>query len=254
MKPPLKFISAYPVYTKPGSHYCLHAHPFHEIIAIQNGTFRIRIGNEERMAISGDVLVYTTHLPHEEWAESKNTVVTWSCWFEGDVFSPGELVFRKDANGRVQALLGELFALHAYIMSDGKDSREQECQDTLGLLVDELKQLKAPGTADVVERSRAYIKSNLGRPLTVQELAKHAGLSRGHLSHLYRTITGLTPSNDIQRLRVEEAKRLIETTQLPLREIAPRVGLANEYHLSRLLKILLKTGVRQLRQSQSEQD
>ncbi len=254
MNPPLKFVSAYPVYTKPASHYRLHAHPFHEVILVQHGSFRTRVGNEEHTAIAGDVLIYTAHLAHEEWAESKNTVVTWCCWFEGDIFNPDEFMFRKDTNGKVQTLLGELFALHAYVMSDGKDSREQECQDTLALLVEELSHLKTPGTADVIERSRAYIRSNLARPLTVDELAKHVRLSRGHFSFLYKNVAGLTPRDDIQRLRVEEAKHLIETTTLPLREIAPKVGIANEYHLSRLLKSLLKTGVRQLRQSQSEQD
>jgi len=252
VKQQLKLLSAYPVYNEPGSHYRLHAHPFHELVLIHKGQYRARYGNDERIAVPGDILLYTAHTEHEEWVQSRTTVMTWCCWFEGDIFAPNEPVSRKDKNGKVQTLLAELSSLYTYLITGGKASREQECRVILQAMVDELKRLKTRGTAEIIEEAQAFIKSNLAQPFTVEELADHAGFSRCHFSELYRDATGQTPWNDIQRIRMEEAKRLIETTNLPLREIAPRVGIANEYHLSRLLKSLLGVGVRDLRHSSKD--
>ncbi len=250
----LRFRDAFLVHNDAGSHYTPHSHVFNEIVLVQSGRYRARLGNDEYIALPGDILLYTARTPHEEWVESKDTVMTWTCWFYGDVFEPDEPIFRHDNTGKIQTFLAELCSLYTYRLFTGHETaREQECRDILVALVDELNRTKQSGSADVIEKSRAYIRSRLAEPLTVPELARHAGLSRCYFSHLYRTLTGLTPSDDIKRLRVEEAKRLIETTTLPLREIAPKVGIANEYYLSRLLKSLLKTGVRQLRHASPEE-
>jgi transcriptional regulator GlxA family with amidase domain len=41
---------------------------------------------------------------------------------------------------------------------------------------------------------------------------------------------------DLQLLRVESAKQLILTTDLPLKAIAPLAGLGDEYRLSRVFR------------------
>jgi transcriptional regulator GlxA family with amidase domain len=49
-------------------------------------------------------------------------------------------------------------------------------------------------------------------------------------------LTGLTPMEDLRQLRLEAARDLLLTTDLPLKAIAPRTGLGDEYHLSRLFR------------------
>lgn len=58
---------------------------------------------------------------------------------------------------------------------------------------------------------------------------------------------------DVRRLRVEEARELIITTNLLLKEIAPLVGLSDEYQLSRLLRRYLGVSTRKLRKSEPPQ-
>jgi transcriptional regulator GlxA family with amidase domain len=61
-------------------------------------------------------------------------------------------------------------------------------------------------------------------------------MSKFHFSRRYRQLTGLTPMEDLRQLRLEAARDLLLTTDLPLKAIAPRTGLGDEYHLSRLFR------------------
>jgi transcriptional regulator GlxA family with amidase domain len=52
-------------------------------------------------------------------------------------------------------------------------------------------------------------------------------------------------------IRLEAARELLLKTNLPLKAIAPKVGFASEFHLSRLLRTRLGIGARQIRARQS---
>ena len=67
------------VYTKPSpsrppSHYHPHQEERFEILS---GALRVRVGDKERELREGDVLVVPPGTPHEMWAESGGTRVSW---------------------------------------------------------------------------------------------------------------------------------------------------------------------------------
>lgn len=243
----LKLLYAFPVYTKAGSHYARHAHAFHELVYVQSGRFHSKAPGFEQTAVPGDILLYMAQTEHEEWTEGETDVATLACTFEYGGFQPNEPILRKDISGNVQKLLTDLSSLH--IFNAINKGIEHNCLPTLQALLHELERLKPNSYQFMVDKTRAYIRAHLAESLTVEELAQHAGLTRSHFALLYRSATGLTPRNDIQRIRIEEAKQLITTTSLPLHKIAPQVGICNEYHLSRLIKSILGVGVRDLRKS-----
>jgi transcriptional regulator GlxA family with amidase domain len=59
--------------------------------------------------------------------------------------------------------------------------------------------------------------------------------------------TGLSPVRFVQRLRVERAVELLETTRLPFDEVARRVGYAEPSTLRRLLRREGIAGAREIR-------
>jgi transcriptional regulator GlxA family with amidase domain len=88
----------------------------------------------------------------------------------------------------------------------------------------------------MVLASRTYFREHLDQPLTVDDVARHVGMSRSHFTRRYKQLTGVTPWDDLLRLRVEATRNLLITTQLPLRAIAAMVGFSDEYHLSRVFR------------------
>jgi transcriptional regulator GlxA family with amidase domain len=77
-----------------------------------------------------------------------------------------------------------------------------------------------PGTAPTREWSLA----RLGEPLTLHAMAGHARMSVRTFTRRFRAETGLSPARWLVRQRIDHARRLLETTDLGIDQIARRAG------------------------------
>jgi AraC-like DNA-binding protein len=71
---------------------------------------------------------------------------------------------------------------------------------------------------------RDVIEANLAEPLSVSVLARRVGLSQNYLARRFRRSTGTTIKGYVQLRRMEEARHLLENTNLAVKAIAARVG------------------------------
>jgi transcriptional regulator GlxA family with amidase domain len=93
----------------------------------------------------------------------------------------------------------------------------------------------------VVMRAERWIDEHLGRGVTVASLAQQLAVSEKTLSRRVQAATGLSPIRFVQRRRVLMATHLIETTKLPIEEVAARVGYRDSAALRRLIRRELDT-------------
>ncbi|MFE0132523.1 GlxA family transcriptional regulator [Streptomyces sp. NPDC059037] len=70
----------------------------------------------------------------------------------------------------------------------------------------------------------AWARANLHQPLPVAELARRAVMSKRSFARRFTAATGTTPHAWLRNLRLSSAEELLETTDLPIEEIAHRVG------------------------------
>jgi AraC family transcriptional regulator len=82
------------------------------------------------------------------------------------------------------------------------------------------------------EHVREYIEAHLDRDLALAELAALVGLSPRHFARLFHAATGQPPHRYVIGRRVERARALLATTDLPLADIAAAVGFADRSHLA----------------------
>lgn len=87
----------------------------------------------------------------------------------------------------------------------------------------------------------AWISSHLARDLSLPALAAEAGMSDRSFSRHYREATGLTPARAVERLRAEEARRLLSESRLPVKRIARQCGFGSEETMRRSFLRLLAT-------------
>jgi transcriptional regulator GlxA family with amidase domain len=80
----------------------------------------------------------------------------------------------------------------------------------------------------------AFILEHLNEPLSLEELARSVSMSLRTLTRWCRREIGESPAALVRRLRIEEAKRLLEQTSLPLKDIAARVHLGDMSTLWRI--------------------
>jgi AraC family transcriptional regulator len=101
----------------------------------------------------------------------------------------------------------------------------------------------APGgalRATQVRRVQALVEERLGdRDLSVEDLARAAGMSSSHFSRQFRAAVGSSPYRYLLRRRIERARDLILSGPHRLSEVALAVGFADQAHLSRAFKQLL---------------
>lgn len=87
-------------------------------------------------------------------------------------------------------------------------------------------------------------------PITLDSIARAAGVSKAHLIRLFREHTDITPSRKLWAIRVEAGSRLLRETGLQVQEIADRCGFPSPYHFSRLIKQTHGVSPREYRQQQ----
>jgi AraC-like DNA-binding protein len=139
-----------------------------------------------------------------------------------------------DRRERIRHQLDWLLDLHP-----SERRADRDAMDALThMVVHELGRLQDPAPGDLAARTRAFVRANLQRRLTLDDLAAVAGLSKYHFARRLKQITGHAPMRLVNQIRAEVAHHLLLQTRLPLDAIAAEVGLADASHLSHLFRRL----------------
>jgi AraC family transcriptional regulator len=69
-----------------------------------------------------------------------------------------------------------------------------------------------------------FMSCHLGQPLTLRRLAQEAGISVHHFGRRFRERTGVGPAAYLAALRIDHARVLLRTTDLPVSEVGLRCG------------------------------
>src|SRR5207344_2662647 len=72
-----------------------------------------------------------------------------------------------------------------------------------------------------------HVLANLADDLSVPILASRAGMSERSFARIFRSETGTTPAEFVERARIDAARRLAEESDLPAKRLAAAVGYAN---------------------------
>ncbi|MFE1377927.1 GlxA family transcriptional regulator [Streptomyces sp. NPDC058740] len=75
--------------------------------------------------------------------------------------------------------------------------------------------------------TRAWALEHLGEPLTLGRLAEHARMSLRSFTRRFRDEVGMTPGQWLTAQRLDLAKQLLETTDLPIDLVAHRAGIGS---------------------------
>lgn len=80
------------------------------------------------------------------------------------------------------------------------------------------------------------IREDVTIPPCWTEIARSVNLSASRLQHLFKAHINMTPAQYLKSLRISQAKELLETTPLSVKEIRARLGITDESHFVRDFK------------------
>ena len=109
---------------------------------------------------------------------------------------------------------------------------EQLIYDSCKLVNQNITKEYSASIADAI----SYIHHNIERPLSVSEIAEHVGITPNSLSAKFHSEVGVTPMAYMNKLRMEQAAKLLRDTKLSIPSICYRIGIEDSNYFTRCFK------------------
>ncbi len=86
----------------------------------------------------------------------------------------------------------------------------------------------------IVDAAIHYMKENVERHLTLQDVLDYVGYSSTRFSALFKKETGSSPLAYFNRLKIEYACQMLKTTDMHINQICYKVGIEDSLYFSRM--------------------
>lgn len=102
-------------------------------------------------------------------------------------------------------------------------------------------QMVTGSTTMAIEMTIDHMVNHYNENITLEELARMAGLSVSHYSRLFKKYANYSPIDYLVHLRMDRAKELLVLSDYKLKAIAESVGYHDELYFSRMFKKVVGT-------------
>ncbi len=150
----------------------------------------------------------------------------------------GGPLFHEEVNGQYQKYLERLLYLYQ-VPQLHRDWQVSTCIDNL---LNHVLNLCANNTAahtqlpDNIRYLVKYMEHNYNQPLSLSYLAEFSNMSKYYLSREFKKYTGFSPNDYLISLRINQAKVLLKSSDLPAAKIAHEVGIHDLNNFTNLFK------------------
>ncbi len=209
----------------------------YEIIYVVEGTVYLQEESEQFTLQKGDVYLLSPHKTHGGWQESRGkTSFYWVHFLADDIsalqIAPGLLSIPDDY--RFSVLMRQL--LH---IANAPAYPRYALQSALLQLLGELSVMQKAAErsgSPLVVRVSEYIRLNAQNRITVRSVAEVFGYNADYVSSLFRRQFGLSLKRYISAQQVAAAKKLLVTTNMPVKELATQMGWPDENEFNHFFK------------------
>jgi AraC family L-rhamnose operon transcriptional activator RhaR len=253
----------------------LHIHDFIEISYVASGTGIHILGDKEYEVCEGDLFLINYHIPHEfrSIASPRTSPLSvYNCVFKPDFINANLIDFKdftdvihylsfrsifsleSDNIDDIKIIGGENINLEAIFKKMLKEFTNQEegyIELLRGYLIELLikifRSLKKSDKTEnsmmshhtkLIDQSIQYLKTNYSINVKLSDLASRSFLSPAYFCKLFKDYTGITISEYVQKLRIEEACNLLKLTDDKIIVITQKVGYKDIKHFNDVFKRL----------------
>jgi len=142
-----------------------------------------------------------------------------------------------EGNAELEMILGLNFE---YIQKLGKiKSIEELCVwivEVLDRFTERVYKNKNIKNVNIITKAKEFIRANYKKKIKLKDISKAVYFSPYYLSHIFKKETGATLFEYLTKVRVEEAKRLLETTQWSTTRISFEIGCTDQSYFCKVFK------------------
>jgi transcriptional regulator GlxA family with amidase domain len=204
-----------------------HAHEAGQICFVLDGAYREQLGSVERVLRAGMMHVRAPGQPHANRFSG-----------DGDTLT---LLISIDASRWVRSALAQPVRMLADVAAEmrremrrGDDAARAALEGLTMLTMARVARI-VPGEPEWVAGAASLVERRFAESLSLAEVARQTGVSRGTLAIAFRRYRGTSVGEAIRAARVAHAKTLM-MTKMPLAEIAVAAGFHDQAHLTRAFR------------------
>lgn len=228
-----------------GSFPAYHSHNAYEIYILTDGARNMYIGNNLYAVESGDAAMLKPDIPHRSYGTTPYCGI---CIEFSEKYLSDNLTFQQQ-RCILSCFENNIISLN----SDSVQLLRQKAEDTISgvfakkdylLMLSEILTANIPDTNIESKRSfesdlspiGVYIQENYTSIKSLDELCGHFGVSKSYLCRIFKKQTGITIIEYINRLKVQYAYKLLQETDLPVKEISLLSGFDTVIYFNRVFK------------------
>ncbi|MEH7546407.1 MULTISPECIES: AraC family transcriptional regulator [Bacillaceae] len=103
-------------------------------------------------------------------------------------------------------------------------------------LTEQVEKIYIRDVSPIIKHAIRYMKENLQKDVSLEDIAHYCHLSRYHFSHLFKNEVGTSAMEFFNKLRIDKSLFYLEKTDFPVQEIAIQVGFHDSNYFSRVFK------------------
>lgn len=231
-------------------HYRERLSPIDQFILIYcvEGAGWYRIGQQMHNVSANQYFIIPAGVEHAYGADERHPWTIYWIHFKGNVASnfvhpsgcPVEILPGPySRNGMRTALFEEI--LHTLEMGYGRENLLYSCSALyhyLGTLfyIQPFLDAEYDGAnrKDRITAAIHFMRKNIGKKLTLKEIAASTGYSPAHFSVLFNRRTGYSPIVYFNQLKIQQACQYLDFTGMKMKQICLKIGIDDCYYFSRL--------------------
>lgn len=212
-----------------------HTHDGPELVLVISGDCATQVGDVRMTGGPGTLWICPAKVPQYQFNYTHTQTVY--VYYRGEsalkINSPRAL--QVDPDGRVMRWMIDLAAMFTQVAT----AQNMAPRALLLAILEEVaalehdKNIRRP-MPEQLTRAVSWIQQNLTRPLRVPALARHANISEGHLTVLFRKYVGLAPLQYQHQLRIQKSQLLLLSPYMSVKQIAAECGFADVNYFVRI--------------------
>jgi AraC-like DNA-binding protein len=185
-------------------------------------------------AEAGDLIILNCHKPHRYTAIDYLDIV----WlhFDGhdaetfyrEIVRRSGVVIPIGEESEITATIQEILMLYRNNQRLGEAEFSWKIYRILCQLLVSQADAISPSQHNSVNHATRFIEDNLGKPIQLADIAAHVNMSVFHFARLFKKKVGQSPYHYLLIARIDRAKMLLKSSDLPVKEIAREVGFNSE--------------------------
>lgn len=224
-----------------------------EIVFIKKGNGRHLIGNNIYDVKQGDILIYNSHVLHDEYMDQTSKMSVYCVGMKNVKCSglPENHLIPESMScvwncGDQAHQIETLLEMILFQVKTNQAGHQETCSYLLSALISLL--LTIPKEQPLITEEvccslflkiKSYIDLHYAENITLSSIAKELNASPYYIAHLFKKHTGFSPIQYIIRRRIGESQSLLINTNFTVTQIAGMTGYDNPNYFTSLFTKLI---------------